>query len=198
MRKKEIKRFVDLFFSLTALFFFSFFWVLILFTLLFHNKGKLFYIQKRIGRGGEEFKVIKLLTLIEEKPISFFSRFLRITALDEFPQLVNILKGDMSFVGPRALVGEELTKGKLIRQRSRVRPGLTGPAQIIISKRAEITDKLRVDLWYINNWRLSLDIKIILFSVVATLTGSWEDNFSRLQFLEKIRMSMVKGYEKEE
>ncbi len=176
MKSKKIKRIFDFFLSFFVLFYFSLFWTIIMAILFLNNRGKIFYIQKRIGKDEVEFKVIKFRTLEEEKVISCFSHFLRVTALDETPQLFNILKGDMSFAGPRALVKEELLENEQIWKRSRVKPGLTGLAQITVPKRANIADKLKVDLWYIKNYNLTLDIKIILKSLVNTFTASWEAN----------------------
>lgn len=196
MKNKKIKRTFDLVISFLALFYFSAFWVVIIIILFFSNKGKVFYIQKRLGKDCQEFNLIKFCTLQEEKISSRFSYWLRITALDEFPQLFNILWGQMSFVGPRALVKQELWQNPKVRQRSRVKPGLTGPTQITISKEADIDTKIKTDLWYINNCNLLLDIKIILISLINTLFCSWESNFVKAKRLQKIVRKIIFENEK--
>jgi len=112
-------------------------------------------------------------------------RFLRATALDEVPQLWNILKGDMSFVGPRALLPEEIEvngDGELIplekipgyEERHRVRPGLTGLAQIYASRDIPRSQKFKYDLLYIKKQSFWLDLKLIGLSFWITLRGKWE------------------------
>ena len=133
--------------------------------------------QPRVGYRGKEFVILKFRTMSEAGSIGPFSQRLRRTALDELPQLFNILRGEMSFVGPRPLIPEELSELDRIPQGDRrleVRPGLTGMAQIYADKVPTLAERLRWDLEYV--WRCSagLDLWILLQSVRITLRGAWE------------------------
>lgn len=104
-------------------------------------------------------------------------KFLRATAMDELPQLINILKGDMSFVGPRALAVEEINPSLSgFAERHTIRPGLTGPAQIHAPRDAAFEEKLRYDLEYVRNQSFLTDLRLIFLSVWITLRGKWESH----------------------
>ncbi len=188
-----VKRIFDLFFSA--------FVIVTVYPLLFPviavvikltSKGPVFFKQERWGRGNKKFKVIKFRTMKYDDNTEFaqatkndprvtkFGRFLRKTNLDELPQFINVLKGEMSVVGPRPHPTplNVLAKNKINNYMLRhlVKPGITGWAQIhgfrgetknenLMRKRVEY------DLWYIENWSLWLDIKIILITIIKTLTG---------------------------
>jgi len=119
--------------------------------------------------------------------------FLRATAMDELPQLINILKGDMSFVGPRALVDvEKEVSDNVYRsvfeipgfvERSSIRPGLTGIAQILASRDIDRENKFKYDIWYIKNRNLFMDIRIIAVSFLVTLLGRWEIRRDKIKLL---------------
>lgn len=136
----------------------------------------MFYIQDRIGLNGKLFKLIKFRTINSKNgKVSRFTRLLRKTALDELPQLINILKGEMSFVGPRPLIPLEVNNTKnRADARLMIRPGLTGLAQIMVSKDAPVLEKLKYDLWYIKNQELMLDVALILRSFWISLSRRWE------------------------
>ena len=116
--------------------------------------------------------------------ITKIGSFLRKTAMDELPQLINIFKGDMSFVGPRALrpqereVNDNISKSVFkfpeFKIRSRTKPGLTGVAQVFASRNLMREDKFKYDLWYIDNMSLWLDIKLIAKSILTTLKARWD------------------------
>ncbi len=141
-----------------------------------HGRSPIFR-QSRIGRGGRIFTILKFRTMSDTREIPRSGRLLRRTALDELPQLLNILRGEMSFVGPRPLIPEEL---KTIAQvpggtrRLSVRPGLTGLAQISSAKVPSLPERLRWDLEYVDRCVLALDLRILLRSVGITLKGAWE------------------------
>jgi lipopolysaccharide/colanic/teichoic acid biosynthesis glycosyltransferase len=126
--------------------------------------------------------------------ITRVGRFLRETAMDELPQLLNILKGDMSFVGPRALRPQEIeNKTKIVtdlinnpsaRIRHSVVPGLTGPAQVFAACDIPTTEKLKYDRWYIRYSGFSLDLWLILVSFLITFKGKWESRDKKLKFLD--------------
>lgn len=134
--------------------------------------------QERIGFRGRPFTILKFRTLSDGKQLcSPFARRLRDTAMDELPQLINILKGEMSFVGPRPLIPEELTTLEQIPEgpaRLQVRPGLTGWAQLNDTKVPALAQRVRWDLAYIRRCSLGLDLGILLRSVRITWQGAWE------------------------
>lgn len=173
----------------------------ILFALLIklEDGGPIFYLQDRVGKGGRLFKAYKFRSMIpdaerdgrpvqaaEHDPrVTTIGRLLRITAMDELPQLFNILKGDMSFVGPRALrpLEKERNAGGLIqaledfpgfKKRQSIRPGLTGIAQIFLPADSSLRKKFRYDLLYIKKMSFWLDMKLIFLSFWITCRGKWE------------------------
>jgi lipopolysaccharide/colanic/teichoic acid biosynthesis glycosyltransferase len=174
-------------------------WALIALAIKVEDGGPLFYLQERVGRNGRIFKVIKFRSMIvdaekttgavqatEHDPrVTRIGRLLRGTAMDELPQLVNIFKGDMSFVGPRALRPQErevsgnsdvldITHIAGYEKRLTVTPGLTGLAQIYISGDAPRRKKFRYDQLYIRRQSFCLDLKLILLSFLITFKGKWE------------------------
>jgi lipopolysaccharide/colanic/teichoic acid biosynthesis glycosyltransferase len=106
--------------------------------------------------------------------------FLRRTALDELPQIINIVKGEMSFVGPRPLVPQELYACAELKMRSRVLPGLTGLAQLLAAKDSPVSEKFKYDISYIESQSIFLDIMLILRSFGISLGGKW-DRMNRSQ-----------------
>lgn len=153
------------------------------------NKGKLFYFQERVGKGGDVFKIIKLRTMIcsaenngavwavkNDSRITKFGKFLRRSRMDEVPQFLNILKGDMSIIGPRPerpeFVDELSNNYPFYSIRNVIKPGLTGWAQVkypYASTKEEQYVKLRYDLYYIKERNLLLDFKIIIKTISTVL-----------------------------
>jgi len=179
------KRFLDIFLALILGLISLIFYPLIILTIKLFSPGPIFYRQKRVGRLGKEFTIIKFRTMIpgaekngpkwaeeNDERVTKIGRFLRNTRLDELPQLFNILKGEMSFVGPRPERPEfvkDLTK-KIPHYHLRhlIRPGLTGWAQINYPYGASVKDalkKLQYDLFYLKNRSFILDLKIILKTI---------------------------------
>lgn len=173
-----LKRVIDLLLSFGGIVFFLPFWVLFSFLIWLEAKGKIFYVQSRVGKSKKLFKTLKFRTLYAQDTgymgSSRLGHFLRITALDESLQLINILKGEMSFVGPRPLIPEEITNEQSNSPRFAVRPGLTGLSQVFISKDASVEQKFNYDVLYVNNRGLFLDLKLILFSFYVSFSGGWE------------------------
>ena len=177
MYEKYIKRILDFVLSLVVLVVFS--PVLLVLTILgaVKMKGNPFFTQLRPGKDGEIFKLIKFRSMTCEKDkdgnllpdevrLTRYGEILRSTSLDELPELFNILKGDMSIVGPRPLLVQYLPLyNEEQRHRHDVRPGLTGWAQI--NGRNSITweDKFRYDVWYVRNISFMLDVKILFLTV---------------------------------
>ena len=142
------------------------------------NNGKPFFFQKRPGKNNKIFEVVKFRTMNDKKDaqgnllsdkdrLTSLGRFIRKTSLDEIPQLINVIKGDMSLVGPRPLLLEylRLYNEKQIR-RHEVRPGITGWAQINGRNAISWKDKFELDVWYVDNISISLDIRILLLTIL--------------------------------
>jgi lipopolysaccharide/colanic/teichoic acid biosynthesis glycosyltransferase len=171
-------------------------WVLFAAVIKLEDGGPVFYGQVRTGRRGQPFRSWKFRSMVPDADrqlqakdgdprVTRVGRILRATAMDELPQLWNILKGEMSFVGPRALMPEEIEvngDGELValRQihgyeaRHRVRPGLTGLAQIYAPRDVSRRQKFRYDILYIERRSLWLDARLIALSFWITFRASWE------------------------
>ena len=157
-----------------------------------NDGGPVFYRQRRVGKGGYEFDVLKFRSMVAEAEkktgpvwaaekddrVTRVGRLLRATAMDELPQLWNIFRGEMSFVGPRAERPELVEKFRLqIRdydRRHRVRPGLTGVAQVYGRYDTPPRHKLRYDLFYAKRQTFWLDVGLIILSFLVTFSGKWE------------------------
>ncbi len=197
--RRFIKRVFDIFFSsLIMIFILSWFIPLVGLLIRLDSQGPAFFIQERFGIKRKPFKCYKFRTLTfkiknsdefepifkKDPRITRVGKILRKTNLDELPQFINVFKGDMSVVGPRPHpIGVEMVYEKVfedIKMRYTVRPGVTGWAQIN-GLRGELTDeaqnkkrileKMKYDLWYIENWSMLLDIQIILLTVWQMLKG---------------------------
>lgn len=177
-----VKRLFDVSFSCMALIFLSPFLLLIGFIVyVTHGKPVLFR-QKRPGLRCGPFYMIKFRTmrdtvdsngrpLSDEARLTPFGQFLRSTSLDELPELWNVFKGDMSLVGPRPLLMEYLPLyDKHQARRHQVRPGITGWAQVNGRNAITWEEKLKLDIWYVDNQSFWLDIKIILMTIKKVLT----------------------------
>tara|TARA_B100000941_G_scaffold264615_1_gene218693 strand:+ start:501 stop:1058 length:558 start_codon:yes stop_codon:yes gene_type:complete len=172
------KRIFDLIFVilLSPLILFIFF-ITFLFALIFNRKN-IFFFQSRGGYKGEKIQVIKFRTMENQThKISNFNNFLRKSRLDEIPQFLNVLKGDLSIVGPRPLHYEykEIYSSEQ-KKRFNVKPGLTGLAQIKDSYSMTWSEQFKIDIWYTENNNLLLDIKIIIKTlfVIIKSTGKKE------------------------
>ena len=173
------------------------------------DRNHIFYLQDRVGKEGMIFKGVKFRSMVfqaekdlgpvqsceRDRRVTRLGRILRATAMDELPQLLNILKGQMSFAGPRALRPFEIDvpddKPRDIRdfpgfrERCSIRPGLTGVAQILAPRDISRQEKFKYDIWYIHNQNLWLDMKIIIFSFLITFMGKWETRRPRFKSLTK-------------
>ena len=174
-------------------------WALVAAAIKIDTPGPVFYGQPRVGERGRIFRVLKFRSMIvdaekdvgpvvaaEGDPrVTRVGRVLRATAMDELPQLLNIFRGDMSFVGPRALRPEEIdvdTAGRPVplqaipgfAARSVIPPGLTGIAQIYAPRDVSRRQKFRFDRLYIRRQSMLLDLRLILLSFWITARGSWE------------------------
>jgi undecaprenyl phosphate N,N'-diacetylbacillosamine 1-phosphate transferase len=172
------KRILDLVASFTGLIVASPLLILTILLLSISQKGKIFFIQSRPGKNSKIFRIIKFQSmndlrdkngkLIPDRDrITPIGRFIRSTSLDELPQLINVLKGDMSLVGPRPLLIPYLdlyTKEQA--RRHEVRPGITGWTQVNGRNSLSWEKKLELDVWYINHMSFSLDMKILWMTVI--------------------------------
>lgn len=177
MYKNFFKRIIDFMLSLIGLILISPVLIVVAIWLTISNKGSAFFLQDRPGKNGRIFKVVKFKTMTDEKDASgkllpddqrltSVGKFVRSTSLDEIPQLINVLKGDMSLIGPRPLLPQYLTLySKEQARRHEVRPGITGWAQVNGRNAISWTRKFEFDIEYIDNISLAMDMKIIFATV---------------------------------
>ena len=164
MYKKIIKRVTDILISIIALIVLSPLFLLIAILVKIIDRGQVIYKQTRTGKNGKEFKIYKFRTMKDGK-ITKLGRFLRCTSLDEIPQFYNVLKGDMSIVGPRPWIPEYYERfNEKQKNRNNIKPGLVGLAQINGRKELDIFDKINYDLSYIEKLSFIEDIKILIKS----------------------------------
>ncbi len=191
MKDLDFKRIFDIFLAFICITLSIPFWFLFAFLIWVKDKGPVFYIQSRIGKDGKVFKVLKFRTMNLNKGINGdMSRFLRNTALDEILQFINILKGDMSFVGPRPLIREDVERlkgSKLFEERVKILPGLTGISQVLLPKTATEEEKFQYDIWYNKNRNSLMDIELILVSYLISLSGRWEANADKINTLSRLK-----------
>ncbi len=151
--------------------------ILIILFLAMANKGKVFFIQQRPGKHGYLFNVIKFKTMNDRKDangsllpdkyrLTSIGKFIRKTSLDEIPQLINVIKGDMSIVGPRPLLVEYLPLYNSFQNRRHdVKPGITGWAQVNGRNAISWQEKFNLDVWYVDNQSFYLDLKILILTI---------------------------------
>lgn len=167
MYKKYIKRLLDVILSLSLIIILSPLFIIIYLILLFTLRSNIIYKQKREGLNKKPFTMYKFRTMINDTTIldvnriTKFGRILRNSSLDELPQLFNVLNGSMSLIGPRAfIVGEKLPKDKIDYVRYKVKPGMTGYAQVNGKRNVTHKDKLKYDCYYAKHVTFKLDFKI--------------------------------------
>lgn len=184
MYKNFVKRLIDFLLVLTALLFIWPILLVITIALTIANKGAgAFFLQERPGKDAKIFKVIKFKSMTDEKDadgnllpndqrITKVGRFIRKYSIDELPQLLNVLKGDMALVGPRPLMPRylKLYSPEQMRRHD-VRPGITGWAQVNGRNNITWTDKFKLDIWYVDHLTFWLDIKILFMTVKNVLVG---------------------------
>lgn len=182
MYKHFFKRLIDFTIALVAL---SIIWPFLLIVtvwLHFANKGAgAFFFQERPGKDGKIFKVIKFKTMTDERDangellpdadrLTKVGAFVRSTSIDELPQLINVLKGDMALIGPRPLLVQYLPLySKEQMRRHEVRPGISGWAQCHGRNQISWTEKFKLDVWYVDNLSLLTDLKVILITIKKVL-----------------------------
>ena len=182
MYKGCFKRLFDFIISICALVICSPLFLIILPLLLIANKGSgVFFTQNRTGKDGEIFKAIKFKTMTDErgsdgkllpdaKRLTKTGMFIRASSLDELPQLINVIKGDMALIGPRPLLPKYLPLYSQEQfRRHNLRPGITGWAQVNGRNNISWSKKFELDVWYVDNCSLLLDVKIFLLTIKKVL-----------------------------
>ena len=177
MYKIHIKSITDFCISLLLLIVASPILILITLLLFFSNKGKPFFFQLRPGKNDKIFKIIKFKTMNDKKEsegnllsdakrLTKVGAFVRKTSLDEIPQLINVIKGDMSLIGPRPLLPEYLPLYNAFqKRRHEVKPGITGWAQVNGRNLISWQQKFEYDIWYVENISFLLDCKIVFLTI---------------------------------
>ena len=178
MYRRFFKRFLDIILSFIALVCLGWLLALVALWLHFANKGAgAFFLQERPGKDAKVFRIIKFKTMTDERDaagnllpdearLTRAGRFVRATSLDELPQLVNVLKGDMSLIGPRPLLVSYLPRYSAHQaRRHEVRPGITGWAQVHGRNALSWHEKFDLDVWYVDHCTLATDLKIVWLTV---------------------------------
>lgn len=182
MYKFFFKRFLDFCISLSALIVLSPFLLVVTLWLHFANKGAgVFFFQERPGKDAKIFKVIKFKTMTDERDaegnllpdaerLTKVGKFVRSTSIDELPQLINVLKGDMALIGPRPLLVQYLPLYSPVQaRRHEVRPGISGWAQCHGRNTISWTEKFKLDVWYVDHVSLVTDLKVIFMTIKKVL-----------------------------
>jgi len=197
--RSPLKRGFDVLLALLMLVLSSPVWLILALLILLEDGRPVFFTQERWGQAGRRFRVLKFRTMAKDSVdrhgvrlaqesdvrVTRIGRVLRRMGLDELPNLIAILRGQMSFVGPRALAVEEVV-GEIdgryhsyeqvpgFRERLVVRPGLTGLATVYVPRDASPRRKFAYDLLYIRRWSLGLDLKLVILSFLISFLGRWE------------------------
>lgn len=181
MYKYFFKRVLDLLISTLAFVILLPFFLIIVILLFFLNKGSVFFLQKRAGKDGILFNIIKFKTmnnktdefgnlLPDDKRLTYIGSLIRRFSLDELPQLINVIKNDMSLIGPRPFLSEYLSiYSKRELDRLKVKPGITGWAQINGRNAISWKEKFRLDIWYVEHISFSLDLQIFFKTILNVL-----------------------------
>lgn len=185
-----IKRLLDVLFSIFGLLILSPVFIIIAIAIKLDSKGPVFFAQERLGKKGKVFKIVKFRTMVvgaekmgeglmisssKDNRITKFGAFLRETSLDEIPQFINILKGDMSIVGPRPPATYHPYDGyegypEWAKKRFDLRPGVTGLAQVVYRNSVEWNDRIKLDVRYIDTVAFLADAKLILKTIQKIFT----------------------------
>lgn len=197
MYKHFFKRFLDFCIALTLLICLSPLLLAVSLWLHFANKGAgAFFFQERPGKNARIFKVIKFKTMTDERDangnllpdeqrLTKLGRFIRSTSIDELPQLINVLRGDMALIGPRPLLVQYLPLySKEQARRHEIRPGISGWAQCHGRNAISWTEKLRLDVWYVDHVSLMTDLKVIWITIRKVLMRAdiSQDGYATMEF----------------
>ena len=178
-----LKRLTDILLSFVGLLFFSPLLLIAVIAIFIFLGRPILFVQKRPGYHAKPFNILKLRTmkdlrdssgalLPDEERVSKFGNFLRKYSIDELPELINVIKGDMSIVGPRPLLMQYLSLyNQAQKKRHEVRPGITGWAQINGRNNLSWEERFELDLWYVNNHNFLLDLKIIFLTITKVISA---------------------------
>ena len=181
MYKIFFKPLLDFILSLLGLIISSPLFLIVIIALLFANKGKVFFLQNRPGKNGKIFKIIKFRTMNNKRDahgnllpdverLTKIGKLVRKTSLDEIPQLINVLLGNMSLIGPRPLLPDYLPLyNDFQKKRHLIKPGITGWAQINGRNAVEWEKKFMFDVWYVENMSFLLDLQIMFLTLKKVL-----------------------------
>jgi len=196
MYNRFLKRALDFIISLSAFIIFLPFFFIICIVLCIANRGKIFFVQARPGQNERIFKLIKFKTMNDRKDkdnnllpdserMTKIGTFIRKSSLDEIPQLINVIKGDMSLIGPRPLLVEYLPLYDSVqKKRHNVRPGITGWSQVNGRNAISWEKKFEQDVWYVEHQSFSLDY-IILLKTIKKVVNMEDINSSTSVTMEK-------------
>jgi undecaprenyl phosphate N,N'-diacetylbacillosamine 1-phosphate transferase len=194
MYPSSLKRILDLIIATINLVVLAPIFVIITIVLFVANDGEPFFIQKRPGKNGKIFHIIKFKTMTNQKDtngnllpdskrLTKWGCFARRISLDEIPQLLNVIRGDMSIVGPRPLLPEYLPLyNETQKRRHEVKPGITGWAQVNKENINSWGKKFEYDLWYIENKNILLDLKIVFLTLKKVLIPLKDNNSTSESF----------------
>lgn len=190
MYKKYIKRWMDIILSIIALPFFGILFLILAPIIVFEDRGPVFYNAERLGYKGKKFKMYKFRSMKVNAPdirnddgstyngdedprVTRIGRIMRKTSVDEIPQVLNVLKGDMSWIGPRAHLTTHFTTYEELDEKQRrrldVRPGITGYNQAYYRNSVNLEEKIRNDIFYVDHLTFLLDIKVFLKTIDSVL-----------------------------
>lgn len=188
--QKIVKRLIDILLSIIVLIAFWPIWFIVAIMIKITSKGNIFFIQERPGQYKKIFKIYKFRTmkpnsekmikgkevLNDDERVTYIGKFLRRTKIDEIPQVINVIKGEMSLVGPRPeRISSLVDYDEQIAKRLNMKPGMTGLAQVSGNIHLSLADRYRYDVYYVENYSLWLDIKIIIRTIGVVLFG--EDRY---------------------
>lgn len=199
-----MKRFIDIMVSVLVLLVLSPILIIVAIAIKLESKESIFFKQERVGLNGKVFSLLKFKSMksnitaeknfdfsLDEERITKVGKFIRRTKIDELPQLINVLKGDMSLVGPRPTIKKQVDAyNDYQRQRLNVRPGMTGLAQVNGNIYLDWDERIKYDVYYVRNKSLLLDLKILLKTVGVVVLG--EDKFLNTELLERKRTEGAK------
>ncbi len=179
-----LKRILDIVLGVIGLIVTSPLWLYVIIRIKTEDQGPIFFVQERVGRNGQLFQMYKFRSMVvdaekkgagifvssDDERITRIGKFIRKTSIDELPQLINVLKGEMSIVGPRPTLEYQVKRyNERQKRRLLVNPGITGWAQINGRNNMTWPEKIELDLWYIDHWNIGLDFKIIGRSIWSVL-----------------------------
>jgi undecaprenyl phosphate N,N'-diacetylbacillosamine 1-phosphate transferase len=179
-----LKRIIDIICGVIGLIITSPLWLYVVIKIKAEDRGPVFFIQERVGKDGKLFRMYKFRSMVvgaEKKGLGVFvstdderitkiGKFIRKTSIDELPQLINVLKGEMSIVGPRPTLEYQVERyNKEQKRRLLVKPGITGWAQVNGRNNMTWPEKIKLDLWYVDHWSVGLDLKIIGRTIILVI-----------------------------